>query len=336
MYQLYKIIYCSVLARLRGLVISFVLLCVLAPATHAQNPADKLHVVASIAPLAMIAEAVAGDVVDIKQLMPAVISPHDYRLTFSGRRLVAEADLVIWVGPQMETVLTKSLKDNPERVLTATDIAGIHWPEVPEEAGHDHDLHNHNASHKHNDPHNHQYGKDPHIWLNPNNAVLIAEQVARRIAHKLPEHGPQLAANLAAFKDSVATFIESSREQTQLVQGAGFIVLHDAYRHLVDFYQLNQIGVIRHSSGGEKGLRHRAMLLALAGEMRCVFAEPQFPERWAIQVAEPLGAEVVELDPMGIHTAEPALGKPYRYVQLMQQLVDNLTACLARQDASQL
>ncbi|MCB1666955.1 MAG: zinc ABC transporter substrate-binding protein [Porticoccaceae bacterium] len=275
---------------------------------------EKVVVLASIHPLAMIVDAVAGDMVEVQTLLPANISPHTYRMNFSDRQKIADADLVLWVGPEMEAVLRKSLLARDQSaVIQSGEIDGIHWPGT--------DI-------KPADEHGHGHERDPHLWLNPDNALLIAQQVERWLVKRFPDKEKPLADNLRRFNAEVEKFIQHSRQQTHEIQGIGFIVLHDAYQQLVEFYQLKQRGVIRLSSGAEKGLKHRAELLRDKGQIRCVFSEPQFPDSQVNQLAQSLNAQVAELDPMGRQFAVRIESGEYSYLLFMQAIIDSLTGCL--------
>ena len=61
--------------------------------------------VTSIKPLALIAQEIAGDKVSVENLLPVKASPHDYPLRVSDIRRLQDADLVLWVGPSLETFL---------------------------------------------------------------------------------------------------------------------------------------------------------------------------------------------------------------------------------------
>ena len=74
------------------------------PASASSQPA----VLASIKPVAMLIKAVVGDQLAVDVLLGANISPHDYTLKFSDIRKVRNADLVVWVGPELEGVLVNT------------------------------------------------------------------------------------------------------------------------------------------------------------------------------------------------------------------------------------
>ncbi len=282
--------------------------------------AEKPVVIASIKPLAMITAAVGGEDVRVETLLPPSRSPHDYALRFSDRKRLLAADLVVWVGPMLEFQLDKMLSVSASAVpvIALADLDGLSWPEAESDAGHD------DADHDHS-------GRDPHIWLNPENAVLMARAIAEKLVEVAPVLADEIAANLQKFEQDVAKNSDISRKSLEKVKADGFVVVHDGFRHWVDYYQLNQLAALYSGSGVGAGLKGRVQLLARRGEIGCVFAEPQWPLSKVESIARKLNAGSGVLDPMG---RDIPLNSE-SYLRLQQQLADNLVACLADRQANQ-
>ncbi len=158
----------------------------------ASTQAAPPRVVASIAPLGMIAAAVMGDVAAPAVLLPPAQSPHHGALKPSQARALAEADVVVWVGPNMEMGVGKALAARPadwlrDRTFTVSELPGVallpgrRLNEIGDGHGHDHD-HDHKSGHDHKpgEAHDHHGGEDPHLWLSPDNAAAAA--LAERLA----------------------------------------------------------------------------------------------------------------------------------------------------------
>src|SRR5690554_5167475 len=67
------------------------------------------HVLTSIKPLELLVRAVAPEDVRVSTLVSPGASPHTFALTPSKRRTLQEADIIFWVGPGMETFLSRLL-----------------------------------------------------------------------------------------------------------------------------------------------------------------------------------------------------------------------------------
>ena len=273
------------------------------------------EVIASIKPLAAIAEEIAGESVTVGVLLPADISPHEYSLKFSDIHALRSASLVIWIGPHFESVLQKPLAQRPESQLQIAQLKRLIWP--PEQT--EKDL-------KHAHAHAHDgLTRDLHVWLNPMNGLVIAEAIALELSKKYPAKQAVFARNLQVFSEAVTRQDTVNRRRLAGLRNRGFIVMHDGYSHFVSHYELKQLATVQLSSGVTKGLRHYGQMMALGEQVGCVFSEPQLNSKAAQQLAEQLGAKSAELDPLGIRLDSEKGG----YTALIGGVVDAFVSCLS-------
>ena len=261
---------------------------------------EDLSIVASIKPVAMLVKAVVGDEIPVQVLLPANASPHEYALKFSDLRLMKQAGLVVWLGPELEGVLVKALKTTPlENQLQLTQVNTMEWPEQNPDA--DHHGHSHNDSHTdHNKQDSSQSAyQDPHLWLNPQNSMQAVRAIAEALANKYPQHKAMFEANASQFSENIEFLDNAVQQKLQKVKERGFVVTHDGYRHFVAYYGLNQLSAIQLSSGASRGARHYGDIVALGDQVVCVFTEPQLNNKAAIQLSSKLGANQKELDIIG-------------------------------------
>lgn len=131
---------------------------------------ERSQILATIKPLTLIARDVAGDLAEVRQLLPDGASPHEYALRVSDRRLLGAADVVLWVGPVLEPYLNNAVAGMvPGRVLTAADLPGIVWPESS------------------SDKTGVEQGRDEHLWLDPRNARIIARALGQALVARSPD-----------------------------------------------------------------------------------------------------------------------------------------------------
>ena len=276
--------------------------------------ADEVpEVIASIKPLAAIAEAIAGENVAVNALLPANISPHDFALKFSDLRALKSAKLVIWIGPQFEAVLQKPLAQRPDAQLQVAQLTGLAWP--PEQIEKDSE---HSHGHVHGD-----LTRDLHVWLNPMNGVVIARAIAEELTKKYPAKQAVFEQNFQVFREVVTRQDAKNRQRLAGLRERGFIVMHDGYSHFVAHYGLTQLATVQLSSGVTQGIRHYGQMMALGQQVGCVFSEPQLDSKAARQLAQQLGAKTAELDPLGIH-----LDSGGGYPALIEGIVDAFVSCL--------
>ena len=114
----------------------------------------------------------------------------------SQRRALDEADVIFWVGPDMETFLGRLLAgaDFRERTISlALDEPAMAESEHADD--HDEDGHGH---------HDHGDGEDPHIWLDPALAEDMVEKMHSSLAQQPNADTAALARNLKQFKTRLA------------------------------------------------------------------------------------------------------------------------------------
>ncbi|WP_018872678.1 zinc ABC transporter substrate-binding protein ZnuA [Thioalkalivibrio sp. ALJ16] len=105
--------------KLPALLLSLALLLGLAAPAQADTP----RIVTSILPVHSLVAALAGDTHEVELLVPASASPHGYAMRPSEARRLQQADLVIWVGPELEGFLERPLRGISDR---ATVISLMH------------------------------------------------------------------------------------------------------------------------------------------------------------------------------------------------------------------
>ena len=115
-----------------------------------QTPAANAAVVASMKPLGFMASAIADGVTDTQVLLPDGASEHDYSLRPSDAKRLQNADLVVWIGPEMEAFMDKSTQSiAPNKKVTIAQLDGVK-PLLMKGADDDddHDGHDHAAGGK--------------------------------------------------------------------------------------------------------------------------------------------------------------------------------------------
>ena len=114
----------------------------------------QVTVLSSIQPLALLAQDLVAPGDRVERLLDADRSPHHYQLKVSDRRLLQNADIVVWIGPELETFLQKPLTQRKAPTLEAARLDDIEWPEPRQRDGDSHHDHDH-----------HEHDRDPHLWF---------------------------------------------------------------------------------------------------------------------------------------------------------------------------
>lgn len=291
----------------------------LALAAIAPAQAAAPRVVATIAPIHSIVAAVMEGVGEPTLLLGPGASPHTYSLRPSDAAELQDADLVFQVGLGLESFLSQSLavlaKD--ARIVTMAELPGIALL-APRDEAEDHAAEGGLA----------RYGAyDPHIWLDPSNARVLASAAAAVLSELDPEHASTYVANAVREDQLLAALDDELDRLLRPVESRPFLTLHDAFLYLEQRYALSGLGALmigpdrQTSVNGVQDLRD---LIRATGTV-CIFAEPQFEPRIIGTVAEGLEVRFGVLDPIegGAHPG------PDFYPEMMRANAAALVECLA-------
>lgn len=295
--------------------------------TESQKPkAEGLNVVTTTYILRDLTEEIAGDKATVTCLIPKGQGVHGFEPSPKEMNQVNEADLFIYNGAGLES-FTDRLKETAEGDATFVEasegielLKGGHHHHHDEDADHDHDHdhdaadHDHDAAEHDHDhdaadhdhdhdaaEHDHEHeGMDPHVWMAPENAEEMAENICEALAAKDPDNAAYYKANYEKLSEKFDALDDSFENVLAKAKHKDIVVSHEAYGYLAKEYGLNQIpieGINSESEPDPKAMK------AIVDEMKAkgiktVFTEPNEDDKIAQTVASEAGAEVKELDPM--------------------------------------
>lgn len=284
-------------------------------------------VVASIKPVGFIASAIADGVTPVEVLLPDGASEHDYSLRPSDAKRLKNADLVVWVGPEMEAFMTKSVAELPaQKNLAMVNIDGVKPLLIS--GGEDEDEHAAEKSEDHEaEAHHHHHGEfNMHLWLSPEIARKTAVAIHGKLLELMPQDKAKLDANLQQFEVALADTDKRVSAQLAPVKNKGYFVFHDAYTYFEKHYGLSPAGHFTVNPEIQPGAQrlHQIRTQLVEQKAVCVFAEPQF--RPAVIDAVARGTQVHKgtLDPLG---TDISLAKD-SYVKFLSQLSSQYESCL--------
>ena len=297
--------------------------------------AEVPRVMTDIPPVQSLAAQVMGDLGTPGALLKPGASAHDFQLRPSQVSDLAEAGLVIWVGPEMTPWLDRTLDGLSnegarlgllEAAGTVTRAFGQAADKDHAEAGHDHALDGHDHA---EEGHDHaQGGTDPHAWLDPGNAQVWLAAIAAELSRLDPDNAAVYAANASASAAAIATLDADIAARLQPVADRPFVVFHDAYGYFADHYRLTVAGAIALGDAASPGAAHLKEVQArmVARQALCIFPEANHDPKMVEIMAEGTGVKVGgALDPEG-SSQEPG---PGLYAAMLTALAQTLTECLA-------
>ena len=243
-----------------------------------------VSVVTSIKPVHSLVSGVMQGVGSPTVIIEGAGSPHTYSLKPSQATQLQDADLVFWMGDELEPFLVDAAQNiarNAELVnlveshglkkirfreggmFDEHDDHDDHAKDDHDDHGHDkhakddhddhgkekhakddHDDHGHDK-HAKDDHDDHGHGEfDPHVWLDPINAKAVVHEIEEALVKADPKNAKKYEANAVRMAGKLDQLVTELRAQLQPVQGKGFIVFHDAYQYFEQRFGVAAIGSI--------------------------------------------------------------------------------------------
>ena len=316
-----------------------------------------IKVVASIKPIHSLASYLMNGVAKPDLIVDGYASPHGFAMKPSHAKMLQNADLIFWVGEDVENFLEKPLGSIAKKAekIELMQIKGLQVLKFRErnifddhdDHGHDdhdkqedHDSHakkedhddhgkkedhdDHGKKEDHDDHERHAHGEfDPHIWLDPINAKVILNEMVEHLIENDPKNEAKYKSNLdEALKDIDKLTIDV---MTELSNSVSSIVFHDAYQYFEKRFNVNILGAFTVNTDVMPGAEQLAEIREIIehDKVACVFSEPQFNPDIIKAVAKDMNIKTGVVDPLGA-TLNP--GKDL-YFSLIKNMSASFKGC---------
>ena len=308
-----------------------------------------VSVVTSIKPVHSLVSGVMQGVGSPTVIIEGAGSPHTYSLKPSQAKQLQDADLVFWMGDELETFLEGPIQNIAKnaksiKLIDSHGLKKIKFREggmfdehddhddhddhgKEKHAKDDHDDHGHDK-HAKDDHDEHGHGEfDPHVWLDPINAKVVVHEIEEALVKADPKNAKKYEANAVRMAEKLDQLVTELRVQLQPVQGKGFIVFHDAYQYFEQRFGVAAIGSITVSPEVMPGAERVKDLREKIRDLRatCVFSEPQFEPKLVRTLVDGTGAQTGVLDPLGSSLTKG----PDLYFELVREMARSLKECLS-------
>jgi zinc transport system substrate-binding protein len=276
-------------------------------------------ILTSIKPLQLIAVAITGQKNNIDVLLPNNVSPHDYQLKLSDTKKIEYADILIWVGSELEYFLDKTVhrvKAN-KSVISMLDIKGLNL------------LTYKDTNHHHNQKHTSgcKHGViDTHVWMSLDNTAMLAENLAKKLKFLDKKNSKIYESNLQCFLSQLKQFKVSSKSALASINTAEIFTFHDAYGYLEQQYNFSIIDYLSADALKEPGARHLQQLKnkLLVAKSPSILLEPQFDTKIFNNINIKNIAIISYIDPLASDIPVSTDG----YILFMRSLIASLEKCI--------
>ena len=316
----------------------------------------EIKVVASIKPIHSLASYLMDGVAKPDLIVDGYSSPHGFSLKPSHAKMLQNADIIFWVGEDLENFLVKPLNSIAKKAekIELMEIKGLeklkfrernifdghegHDEHGHDEDGHkedDHDDHGHDEDGHKEDDHDehghdehghegHAHGEhDPHIWLDPENAKVILNEMVEHLIENDEKNASTYKKNLKKAQKDLDKLLK--KVKSDLNKDFKSIVFHDAYQYFEKRFDVNVLGAFTVNTDVMPGAEQLAEIREIIehDKVSCIFSEPQFNPDIINAVAKDMYIQTGVLDPLGA-TLDP--GKDL-YFDLIKNMSKSFKGC---------
>ncbi|MBL4819802.1 MAG: zinc ABC transporter substrate-binding protein [Gammaproteobacteria bacterium] len=285
------------------------LLCILVVLAFSPGSFANVNVVVTIKPLQLIAQSIIGDAGSVKVLMAPGNSPHHYSLSPSDRIAMESADLIVYVGEELETQLDSVMGQIGSRknVLKLLDLETL--VKIPLDG---------------DGPAAQHQRYNPHIWLNSNNGIIIAEAIRDRLIKIDSAKAAEYSNNFSHFSNRLVNLEEQWHSRLLSASTGPYVVYHDAFSYFESQFGLGHGLALVVDPEIQPGIRQ---ILNVRKEISaiqpvCIFTDVSASEATINTMLSGYQLNSVQLDLLGKN-----LGETQGYEQLLDNLVSDFINC---------
>jgi len=329
-----------------------IIISILTLTTFFTSVKAEIKVVASIKPIHSLATYLMEGVAKPKLIVDGYASPHGFALKPSHAKMLQEADLIFWVGEDLESFLEKPLNTIAKKAVNVEimDLSGVKKLKFREKnifEGHDdhghghkekkHDDHGHGHKEKKHDDHGHKKAKhddhgheghahgehDPHVWLDPMNAKVIVKEIEKQLVKLDPDNSSKYKANSKKAQSELDNLTKNIKRD--LKGNLRFVVFHDAYQYFENRFGIKVLGALTVNPDVLPGAEQLSEIREVIEheKVNCLFSEPQFNPAIIKSIAKDTKIKTGVLDPLGA-TLDKGKGM---YSELLQSMYASFKGC---------
>ncbi|RAL23445.1 metal ABC transporter substrate-binding protein [Thermoflavimicrobium daqui] len=312
-------------SRVRNIFVLFLIALFSLTGCGTSNPSasksnGKLKVYVSLYPLEDFAKKIGGEYVQVTNLVPPGVEPHDFELTAKDIAKLHEANVFIYQGAGFENIKKVSESLNKGKTVVIDAATGIPLLKGTEAHGHDHD----HAEHDH-----HHDSVDPHIWLDPQYAKKEAQNIRDAFIKADQKHRAEYEKNYQELAKKLDQLDQEYREITKLAKQKKFVTSHAAFGYLAKRYELTQIPITGISPTQEPSPQELKEIIETIQhhQVKYILFETLVTGKVAETVQREVKAESLTLNPLEGLTREEIAQKA-DYFSVMRKNKENLAKAL--------
>ncbi|MGC1308379.1 MAG: zinc ABC transporter substrate-binding protein [Phormidesmis sp.] len=245
-------------------------------------------------------QAVAGERSQVTQLLPDNVEPHDYQAKPEDAQKLAQADVLVENGLNLESFLTDLVNNAGNKNLTVVDASeGIETD-------------------------------NPHVWLDPKAAVQQVENIRDALIAADPAGKDIYRANATAYIAQLQALDKEISAALVPYAGQTFVTYHDFAEPFADSYDLKVDYLVNLPEDNATPADVRRVIeAAQVSDLKTLLSEPYQQGDLLQTTAKDLGIAVSTFDPLETSGPE-GQGRDY-YLVVMRENLENLEAAFGKE-----
>lgn len=292
----------------------------------------KPKVYTTIYPLEYVTKRIGGEHVEVTNLVPAGVEPHDYEPTAKDMVALSGADIFAYNGSGLELWVEKAvegLDKNKTTIVNATEGLEL-LKAVEEEHGHEHEAEATTEAKAEEHGHEDEHGEfDPHVWLNPAMLKAQAEKVKNTLVQKDQAHAADYEKNFEQLGSDLDQLDKEFRDMVSQSSKKEFMVSHQAFSYLAHQYGLEQVAISGVNPSDEPSPAELKELVEHVKEHNITYVlfETLVSPKVAEVIAKEAGVKTATLNPLeGLTEDDVKAGRDY--LSIMRENLETLKAAL--------
>ncbi len=261
--------------KMKPMLLAVLLLAAMLTGCAAPKQAAE-HITATTLPVYQFTSILCeGTSITVNRLVSESVSClHDYSLSVSQVKAVESAKIVITSGAGLEDFMSDILA-NKNVVDASEGIALL------------------GASHDEKDA-DHHHEHDPHIWLSPANAMVMADNICKALKENYPEHADVFEANLKKLHQKLQELLDYGKQTLAELKCRDMITFHDGFHYFAQAFDLNILAAVEEESGSEASSQELIKLIDLVKthNLPAVFIEENGSSAAAKVISSETGAAI--------------------------------------------
>ena len=301
------------------------LLFVVVSVSASSNQGQGINIATSIKPLALLVKEIMADDDLVQEILSKNQNHHLVALKPSQRKIISQADLVFYIDDGFETFLSKIKSSDTDSIkyIALGDTPGLRLLSMRKSGQLPHVAHlEKDRKKKLNHDHHVHSGVDWHIWLNPDNAMVMLMKIRDELTRIRPENEIVYQRNYEIFSQHLIVHSSEKAKRMMEVLHSPFFVLHDGLQYFEEQYALHSSGTILRHDENSASVRHLSQLRRVRQSkgVNIVIKEEQYSDRALKSLAGNQPFKVINVDSL----AQGSLSRVEDYIEYTDELTNTI------------